>query len=140
QPIDWTESGLRSAMEDLRKWAELIARFELKPNSEAIAGQIDTDFLHILSNDLNTPLALGRLQELFHLARSNQIDPNIFASTANFIGFTNLTRPGFYYQRYSANLFSSGPQIGSDENNTLITYRSAYANNLSSSAADAQKR
>jgi cysteinyl-tRNA synthetase len=140
QPIDWTESGLRSAMEDLRKWTELIARFELKPNHEAIAGQIDTDFLHILSNDINTPLALGRLQELFHLARSNQIDPNIFASTANFLGFTNLTRPGFYYQRYSANLFSSGPQIGSDENNTLIAYRSSYANNLSSSAADAQKR
>jgi cysteinyl-tRNA synthetase len=133
QPIDWTESGLRSAMEELRRWAELVVdRFGFNPDLEAIAGHVDTDFLHVLANDLNTPLALGRLHQLYQFARSNDHYLPTFVATAIFMGFSRLSKPGYYYDGFSANLIQSGPQLQTQDIREILAYRAATANTASS--------
>jgi cysteinyl-tRNA synthetase len=129
EPIDWTESGLRSSMEELRRWAELVVdRFGFDPDFGALGGDIDTDFINILSNDLSTPLALGRLHQLFNLAKSDENYLRDFVATARFIGITGLAKPGYYYEGFSANLIQSGPQLQPEDVREILAYRAATAN------------
>ncbi len=59
QPIDWTVSALEESEQNLRRWRRHFK--ELRP---AKAAGIPERFLSALSNDLNTPLAITRINEL----------------------------------------------------------------------------
>jgi cysteinyl-tRNA synthetase len=129
QPIDWTEEGVNAAMDQIRTWGELVVdRYGYNPNFEEIGGNVDDSLIEALSDDLNTPLALMKLDELFDRTRRREVDSRTFVATARFLGFSTLAKPGFFHLGFSANLRESGPQIASQEELLILNYRGATAN------------
>jgi len=131
QPIDWTETGLNAARNELLSWSEFIAgRFDENLDFATKGGPVDAGVIDALSDDLNTPLALSRLHHLFEVARREEYAAIEFARAASFLGFRNLTRPGVFRTGFARKLFEDGPQIGSQESRQIRLYRSAVANDL----------
>lgn len=56
KPMDWTEEKAKAAKGTLIRWRGLVAGVP--------SGNVDTEFLRHLSDDLNTAAAIGRLWEL----------------------------------------------------------------------------
>jgi cysteinyl-tRNA synthetase len=139
QPIDWTKDGLLSALKDLQSWTELIAlHSRADQDSIAVAGEVDRKIIEALADDLNTPLALSRLYNLFDLAKQDSSRVPDFTATLSALGFTNINKPGFFHPGFGANLFESGPKIGVEESAKIQLYRMAEANNFPTIARSAK--
>ena len=61
QPIDWTVRALEEAERTLDRWYDALDTVPVPPSSEP-----DPAVLDALSDDLNTPAALGELQKSLH--------------------------------------------------------------------------
>ena len=99
QPIDWTEDGLTRAMDDLRRWAELVA-LNLEGGEDRdltlVKSEVDAEVVSLLSDNLNTHSALARMEVLFRTAQSNYANLEKFVRTGMFLGFRHLNKPGFF--------------------------------------------
>jgi cysteinyl-tRNA synthetase len=136
QPMDWTAAGTNFSMDELRGWAEWIVDvYGSDTNLDQVGGKVDEDVIESLADDLNTPLAISKLRNLFARAKSNDAQRANFVTTAKFFGFMNLQKPGFFHLGFSANLYESGPSITADVEEALLNYRAATANGFASSAA-----
>ncbi len=133
QPIDFTYDGLGSARHELLSWSELVASHCGESiDLNVTEGSVHSEIVEPLLNDLNTPAALGALRKLFEAASSGQGSVSDFAKSAAFLGFQNLSRPGFFYPEFTAYLSESGPQLtrGSKQHELIEMFRAATANNL----------
>jgi cysteinyl-tRNA synthetase len=137
QPIDWRRDGVISAVTELRHWAEsIIVWFDFDVNFED-EGHADTAVIDALSDDLNAPLALARLRDLYERAQAGgEAERKSFAASARLLGFQHLDKPGYFDPGFSANLFESGPRIlpGSDAEKRVLQLRAATANGIFSVA------
>jgi cysteinyl-tRNA synthetase len=130
QPINWTQSGLENAREELLRWSELVIdyydpREDLRPLANPDSGLIDA-----LSDDLNTSVALAYLREAFRLVQQQKIPIQRFVGNAVWLGFRHLNHPGYFHPGFDAHLYASGPQIGDSEVRSILTYRATTANTL----------
>lgn len=136
QPIDWRKDELMRSQSELRSWSDLIANMALEPSYESPDySLIDDALLEALCDDLNTPLAFSKLHELADQARKDRSKGPRFAANAEFLGFTNLNRPGFFTSVIAAyvppekqNLFAGAQQL-------ITNFKNYTANNFSISAS-----
>jgi cysteinyl-tRNA synthetase len=129
QPLDWTHDGMMKAADDLRAWNEFVLlNFGEAAESASTDGQVDPELLDALSDNLNTHLALARLDKLFHLTRSKPECAANFVKSFSFLGFRHLNKPGFFQYGFVAKLYESGPQPSEEEKSKILTYRAATAN------------
>jgi cysteinyl-tRNA synthetase len=127
QPIDWTTTGLNAARNELLSWSEFIARhFDGKDDLASSDAEIDAGVIEALLDDLNTPLALSRLHQLFEAAGRDEHSAVAFARTASFFGFRHLRKPGFF----QAGFARMGRPPGPEESRQIHLYRNAVANDL----------
>lgn len=96
-PIDWSATKATQSKWELHTWAEFIEGEGLSwwNSDAAIPG--DPIFFEALSDDLNTPLAISRLRELFREAETgNKNSAEKFVRFVRFLGFQRLDKPGFF--------------------------------------------
>jgi cysteinyl-tRNA synthetase len=74
QPIDWTVKALEEAETALRRWAEFVKKRETTGDSGAFSDQ----FAAALADDLNTPLAVSLLHDVF--------DPSLLDAALKLLG------------------------------------------------------
>ncbi|HEY2032404.1 MAG TPA: cysteine--tRNA ligase [Rhizomicrobium sp.] len=136
QPMDWTHDGMVRAMTDLRSWSELIA-LELGEDVDLLKlnGSVDSKLVEELSDNLNTHMALSRLDVLYQQSKAGKYPVEDFAATGVFLGFRNLNKPGYFDLGFAANTYESGPQISDVEEKEVISYRAAVANAAPSSTS-----
>jgi cysteinyl-tRNA synthetase len=84
KPMDWTEKKRAEAEATLRKWRALAQGAEDR-------GYVDQDFVDVLSDDLNTAGAIGRLHEMAREIAANatrdcHVEKGIFLSSARLLG------------------------------------------------------
>ena len=97
QPIDWTSLELERTRLELREFADIIHSRALQPAYDnPDFSLLDAKIIEMLSDDLNTPAAIGRLKELAENAKKNRSSGIIFATNAAFLGINNLDRPGAF--------------------------------------------
>jgi cysteinyl-tRNA synthetase len=60
QPMDWTETGLQQAKQNLDRLYTALKACDLKDEM----GEVDSSVMEALKDDLNTPLAIARLHDL----------------------------------------------------------------------------
>jgi cysteinyl-tRNA synthetase len=94
KPMDWTAEKAREAEATLRKWA--IATEEY-PKAIDSNWPISTDVINALEDDLNTPLAISKLHELYSQWRKQGDSQALFLlfTSAEILGI-NLQK--FYYE------------------------------------------
>jgi cysteinyl-tRNA synthetase len=68
QPIDWTVRGVEEADKTVRNWANVLERQQTSRNDE---GPPPDDVMAALTDDLNTPMALGEMHKLTEYARKD---------------------------------------------------------------------
>jgi cysteinyl-tRNA synthetase len=129
QPIDWTQSGLEIARKELLTWSELILDYFLPTeNIVPLATEVDEKLVEALSDDLNTPLALARLREMYRLTKAEERPIEEFVATLHWLGFRNLNKPGFFHPGFDGHMFESGPKLTRSQERDIVAYRSAVAN------------
>jgi len=136
QPIDWTRDGLENARRELLAWSELALDY-FDPNEDLgipVEDDIDKKFVDALSDDLNSPLALARIREMYRLVKSEKHPIEPFVATVRWIGIRNVTKPGFFHPGFDAHLFESGPQPTLEQKQDIVAYRSAVANGCTTAA------
>jgi cysteinyl-tRNA synthetase len=84
KPMDWTEKKRAEAEATLRKWRALAEGAEDQ-------GYVEQSFADVLSDDLNTAGAIGRLHEMAREIAANatcdcQVEKGIFLSSARLLG------------------------------------------------------
>jgi cysteinyl-tRNA synthetase len=136
QPIDWRKDGVISAIAELRQWAESVVVWF---GSLTAFGNdpADATVVEALSDDLNTPLALTRLRELYEQALAGETGARRrFVASAQLLGFQHLDKPGYFDLGFSGSFFESGPQLqrGSDSEKRILQLRAATANGMLSVA------
>jgi cysteinyl-tRNA synthetase len=129
QPIDWTTKGLAASQSQFLTWADYVA-YEVGENADLrlVEGNIDKAMIDAISDDLNTPLAIARLHEVFAIVKSGRSPIGDFVRSAQFLGFRHLNKPGYFHPHINANMFESGPQASEAEQEEILAYRSAVAN------------
>jgi len=103
QPIDWTASRLKEIDEELREWVRFSIDHEFDVAStrhrldlgERL--QIDSRFLNVLLDDLNSPEAFMVLRDLFAKARRSADDFRTFYESAVFVGVIDPMVSGAYW-------------------------------------------
>jgi cysteinyl-tRNA synthetase len=68
QPIDWTVRGVEEADKTVRNWANILERQQTSRDDE---GPPPDDVMAALTDDLNTPMALGEMHKLAEYARKD---------------------------------------------------------------------
>jgi cysteinyl-tRNA synthetase len=130
QPIDWTQSGLESARQELFEWSKLVSEYFNPDESLSDYASPDAGLIEALSDDLNTSVGLAYLRETFRLAQQEKIPIERFVGNVVWLGFRHLNHPGFFDAGFNAHLYESGSQIGEDEVKSIIGFRAASANGL----------
>jgi cysteinyl-tRNA synthetase len=130
QPIDWTHEGLENARKELLSWSELVLDYfyageELGSLAEE---SIDGQLIDALVDDLNTPLMLTRLREIYRLVKAQKYSVEAFVAALRWIGIRNVNKPGFFHPGFDARLFESGPKPTQAQQRDIIAYRAALAN------------
>jgi cysteinyl-tRNA synthetase len=129
QPIDWTRNGLENARKELLDWSELVLDFfDPTDDLKMIEAPLDERVIEALQDDLNTPMALTRLREMYRLAKSGSFSIDTFVVTLRELGFRNINKSGFFHPGFDANLFRSGPQIDQKLEMEIVQFRAAAAN------------
>ncbi|HEV2561647.1 MAG TPA: cysteine--tRNA ligase [Rhizomicrobium sp.] len=140
QPMDWTNDGVINSMNELRVWTEFVAiQLGECADLNLVQGGIDPKLLDHLSDNLNTHMALGRLGEMFDEVRQNGRGLENFVKTAQFMGFRHLNKPGFFDLGFAGNLVESGPQLTSEDEMRVVSYRASVANTSLSSTVSENK-
>lgn len=124
QPIDFTGAGLDRARKELLEWTSLLESKEVKIENDF---EFDHIFMDAMADDLNTPLALTQLRELFNEAKKSG-DVQKFANHAAFLGFNNMPASPYFYKDFTVNLRESGPQIDERVREKIIAVRAYSAN------------
>jgi cysteinyl-tRNA synthetase len=130
QPIDWTRDGLESARKELLSWSELVFDY-FNPGEDLgsfVQEDIDEQLVDALADDLNTPLALMRLREMYRLVKGEKYPVEAFVAALQWIGIRNVNKPGFFHPGVDARLFESGPKLTQAQQRDIIAYRAAVAN------------
>ena len=143
QPVDFTHDGLMSASKELLTWSEFVtSHFDEAYDIKLVDGNVDSSVIEALSNDLNTPAALGVLHSTFDHAIAGRGSPANFLKTAAFFGFRHLNKPGFYHLHYTANMRESGPTLkaGTPAEDLVLTFRGATANDMVTTADEARRQ
>jgi cysteinyl-tRNA synthetase len=92
QPIDWTENNSMRARFELEDWGHAIQGYWDLPNEKN-----PNTVVEALSDDLNTPLAIVALRELFSKAKRGGMSERLeFISACKFLGFRKLNHPGLF--------------------------------------------
>jgi cysteinyl-tRNA synthetase len=132
QPINWTQVGVETARKELLDWSELVLDFfEPTYDLAMVEGSLDERLAEVLKDDLNTPMALTRLREMYRLVKNDKLPIEDFVVSLRELGFKNLNKPGFFHPGFDANLYRSGPQIDRDRELEIVHLRSAVANGFS---------
>jgi len=127
QPIDWTVKRLDETRVQIFEWTKHL--HNEYGEDASYSAPVDEGFIAALSDDLNTSLAIKRLQDMFGARASWGIkNASAFASTLAFLGLVNLKRPGFFQDGFEAKLVASGPQIDQETSNKIQSYRAVSAN------------
>jgi cysteinyl-tRNA synthetase len=129
QPIDWTRNGLEFARKELLAWSELALDY-FRPGEEMVdpMATIDEKLIDALADDLNTPLALTRLREMYRLAKEQKQPIEDFVAALHWIGIRNIGKPGFFHPGFDGHMFDSGPKPTIAQQADLVAYRAAMAN------------
>ncbi len=129
QPMDWTRTGLEQARKELLDWSELVLEF-FSPTEDltAVEGRLDERVVASLEDDLNTPMALTRLREMFRSVKNRKAPIGPFVATLRGLGFRNINKSGFFHPGFDANLYRSGPQIDQKLQADIVRFRAAAAN------------
>jgi cysteinyl-tRNA synthetase len=132
QPIDWTRSGLEKVRKEFLDWSELVLEF-FDPTDDltTVAAPLDEKLIDSLADDLNTPMALTRIREMYRLVKGGKTSIEPFVVGLQWFGFRNLNKPGFFHPGFDANLFESGPQIDEGRRADIVRFRAASANGFS---------
>jgi cysteinyl-tRNA synthetase len=131
QPIDWTRSGLDNSRRQLFQWAQLIEGHHVQDSlKQPNLGDADSEFIELLSDDLNMPSALARLRQMFNEAHLDRQMASRFASHVAFLGFRNLDKPGFFRSGFAHYVPEGRPQISADTFFDVMSYQAATANSL----------
>jgi len=129
QPIDWTREGLENSRKELLAWSELVLDyFPPTENLEGLDAVVDRKVIDALSDDLNSPLALTRLREMYRLVKSREQPIEGFIATLKWLGIRNLNRPGFFHLGFDARIYESGPRPTQEQQMEIVAYRAALAN------------
>jgi cysteinyl-tRNA synthetase len=100
QPVDWTIERLVEARKTLKEWIEAVEGFDDGPED------LSPELLEALSDDLNTPAAMGVLHNLYRLAR-----PRIDASASKKLG-ASLKFLGVWRGEPSTEVYGYGIEVG----------------------------
>jgi cysteinyl-tRNA synthetase len=140
QPIDWTRSGLEKARKELLDWSELVLEFfEPTEDLTLVKTSPDDRLVDVLEDDLNTPMALTRIREMYRLVKEDRASIETFVASLQWFGFRNLNRPGFFHPGFDAHLFRSGPQIDERLRADIVRFRAATANGFSQTSDEIAK-
>jgi cysteinyl-tRNA synthetase len=125
QPLDWTDDRADAARSELEEWGSVLQnRYHLPDDKKPTA------IVEALSDDLNTPNALGALREMFLRAKKGKLNEELeFASACKFLGFRELNRPGLF--RFGVSALNVGPQNLFKYSTSIGLLRAAIANNAS---------
>ncbi len=135
QPIDWTRHGLDNARKELLSWSELILDyFNAIESLMDVEADLDSELINALRDDLNTPLALARLREMYRLTKSEKSSIESFIVALRWLGFRNINRPGFFHPSFDAHIYSSGPKPDPKQVEDIVAYRAAVANGFDEAA------
>ena len=86
KPMDWTAKKAAQAEEKLRRWYKIVEDVELNRFSKFEHAK-EWDIVGAVANDLNTPLALRRLETLAKIAETGgEAKKRAFKEAANFLG------------------------------------------------------
>lgn len=86
KPMDWTAEKAFAAEDKLRKWHKLVEGIELSQFSNFEHAK-QWGIVDAIANDLNTPLALSRLEEVARFAEGgSEAKKRILKECANFLG------------------------------------------------------
>ncbi|WP_409997630.1 cysteine--tRNA ligase [Bradyrhizobium sp. SZCCHNR3078] len=131
QPIDWTRVGLENSRRELLDWTDLVVDL-VGPTRELVKSNDAPDdrLVEALADDLNTPKAITRLREMYHLVKSGRLPVDSFVASLSALGFRNINKPGFFHPGFDASVYLSGPQIDQKIQADIVHYRSAVANGL----------
>jgi cysteinyl-tRNA synthetase len=136
QPIDWTREGLENARKELLAWSELVLDYFFP--GEALGAPtkdgIDNKLVDALLDDLNTPLALARVREMYRLVKSEKHPIEPFVAALQWLGFRNVAKPGFFHPGFDGHLFESGPKPSLIQQQNIVAYRAAVANGRTDTA------
>jgi cysteinyl-tRNA synthetase len=128
QPIDWTHEGLENARKELLSWSELVLDYAGEELGSLAEESIDGQLIDALVDDLNTPLMLTRLREIYRLVKAQKYSVEAFVAALRWIGIRNVNKPGFFHPGFDARLFESGPKPTQAQQRDIIAYRAALAN------------
>lgn len=94
KPMDWTEQKRSAATNTIALWHRLEREGLSKPLTEdELETLVDDQVLAALCDDLNTSLALTRMNALYTDAKRSEVDSRavkIFFATVAFLGFNDL--------------------------------------------------
>ncbi|RBI75711.1 cysteine--tRNA ligase [Roseovarius sp. TE539] len=86
KPMDWTAEKAFAAEDKLRKWHKLVKGIELNQFSNFEHAK-QWGIVDAIANDLNTPLALSRLEEVAKFAEGgSEATKRVLKECANFLG------------------------------------------------------
>ena len=140
KPMDWTAEKAKEAEKTLRKWRDLT--------KEVAPGQVSSEFVKFLADDLNTPGAIGELHKLasrqFSSAFSDSFDkskqdlPTLKAS-AQMLGLLDDGLGGWEEIRYvqSGNLAVGTNEEVARQIDELVAQRASAKANKDFARADA---
>ena len=84
QPIDWTVRGLEEAEQTLRNWANILDQHQTTFGSKDAP---PANFMRALTDDLNSPMALGEMHKLAESARKGDFKAaQALHQAGNFLG------------------------------------------------------
>ncbi len=129
QPLNWTEKGLKESKKILDKWYKIIETNN--QNLQQDHENISKKMMVALADDVNTPLAISELHQLYKAANDGDNKAlNAFYSSCKFLGILNSSYNDWNtWQPSDTNL---------DENliNELIAKRNQARNSKDFSEAD----
>ncbi|WP_297542791.1 cysteine--tRNA ligase [Roseovarius sp.] len=94
KPMDWTDKKRADAVRTITQWRKLKeAGLKTDLKDDEVVNLVDSEVVAALSDDLNTSLAMTKLNDLFTKAKMSEIDSQqvrAFFATIKFLGFENL--------------------------------------------------
>jgi len=131
KPIDWRAEELKRSRHELWKIADIIKAMAVEEYFSASAAEfINLEVLDALTDDLNTPLALGRFQNLAERAKQDRADARSFAATAFFFGFRNVDKRHYFTDSFVSSVSDEKRNIYFGNLLTLVKFKNLSANNL----------
>ena len=111
KPMDWTEAKRQEAEKTLKKWAG--SKIEVGFfNKKYSAGDVDSEVIAALSDDVNSPLAIARLHELFALTKKDDKYIGILEASMKFLGLVEFLNPAANEAFSNAIASAQFPKLG----------------------------